>query len=208
MEKTNLIISNLVYCIAHENDELAFRRLFDMYYARLLQLAYMILRNNELAEDTVLDVFTKIWSNRAKLPEIESFNKYLYVLVKNKALDQLRKNKDLIHVELTETTLSEHIVNQNPEKIILEQELVHKINQAILQLPEKCRMVYRLVKEEGHSYQDAADLLNVSRKTIDNHINLAMHRIRDSITEYLSSKDDITGQQWKIIRTLACVFMV
>ncbi len=207
MEKKSINISNLVYRIAHENDDKAFRRFFDMFYARLLQLAYMILNNNEEAEDTILEVFTSVWEKRINLPQIESLNKYLYVLVKNRALDKLRKNKDMIHDALTDTTISKRIVSQNPENILLEKELLEKINQAVLNLPEKCQMVYRLVKEEDHSYQEAADLLNISRKTVDSHINQAMNRIRSCISEYLNRVDESDKRQRKILRSMLSIFM-
>ena len=208
MEDRSLIISNIVYRIAHDNDERAFRQFFDIFYGRMLQLAHLILRNNELAEYTVLEVFAKLWEKRTSLPQIESINKYLYVLVKNKALDQLRRDKDLIHIELTETTLHEQVVGRNPEKVFLEKELLDKMNVAVLGLPKKCRMVYRMVKEEGHSYQDVADLLHVSRKTVDNHLNLAMRRIRESIADYMKEQDGFQGQPWKVIRSFLMIFMV
>lgn len=207
VEDKSIVISNLIYKVARENDEQAFKELFNIFYGRLLQLAHMILRNNELAEDTVLEVFAKLWEKRQDLPKIESLSKYFYVLVKNKSLDQLRKNKDLIHVELTDTALRERVVSQHPEKIFLDKELLEKINHAILDLPEKCRMVYRLVKEEGHSYQDAAELLNVSRKTVDNHINLAMRRIRHCVAEYTNEAAESKSQSWRIIRTLLLLFI-
>jgi len=197
LEEKTISISNLVYRIAHDDDEIAFRDLFNKFYARLLQLAYMIIRNNEVAEDTVLDVFFDLWRKRADLPEIKSLNKYLYVLVKNRALDQLRKNKDIIHVELTNTSITKRIVSQNPENIILEKELLEKINEAVLSLPEKCQMVYRLVKEEDHSRQETADLLNISPKTVDNHIANAMKYIRTCILDYMD-RDESNNREWKI----------
>ncbi|MCG8307498.1 MAG: RNA polymerase sigma-70 factor [Cytophagales bacterium] len=207
MEEKDINISNLVYRIAQKDDEQAFRRFFDLFYARLLQLAHMILRNNEIAEDTVLEVFARIWNNREDLPKIENLNKYLYVMVKNRSLDQLRKNKDMICEPLSRTNIREQIVSQNPENILLEKELLEKINQAVLNLPEKCQIVYRLVKEEEHSYQEVADLLNISRKTVDNHINLAMNRIRSCILEYVSQIDRPGNKNWRILRMLLLGFI-
>jgi len=179
-------IEKIVEEIARNNCENAFRKFFDLYYPKLLHLAFSILKNDEVAQDVVLEVFEKVWEKRIELTQIESMTKYLFVLVKNKSIDELRKRKELIVFESDESNVIEKILFQHPENILLNKELSEKISEAILNLPEKCRLVYRLIKEEGLKYKEVSELLNLSPKTIDNHISNAMNRIRMEVKTYLN----------------------
>lgn len=198
-------LEKVVKEIADKSCEKAFRDFFDLYYPKLLHLAFSILRNDEVAQDVVLEVFEKVWEQRAGLTEIENINKYLFVLVKNKSIDQLRKRKELIVLESNESNLEEKVFWEDPENILLDKELSKKISEAVLHLPEKCRLVYRLIKEDGLKYKEASELLNLSPKTIDNHISIAMSRIRQEVEKYLS---DDKNYSWKIIRSVLAILSI
>ncbi len=180
--------------IASHGCEKAFREFFNIYYAKLLHLAFSIVRNDDIAQDVVLEVFEKVWEQRGGLNEIENITKYLFVLIKNKSIDELRKRKELIALESGESNLIEKVISQHPENILLNKELSERIEIAVLNLPEKCRLIYRLIKEDGLKYKEASELLNLSPKTIDNHISLAMSRIRKEVEVYLSDHKNILGR--------------
>lgn len=172
------------------SDERAFRQLFDFVYPKLLNYAFVILKNHDSAEDIVLEVLNNVWQQREKLPKIDRFESYLYVCVKNKTLDYHRKNSRMIQEQFSEPHFSEYITHQNPEKQLLNKELLETLDQAILSLPEKTRLVYRLIKEDGLSYQEAADVLGVSVKTINNQLLHAVKLVRNTINNYLSAQNN------------------
>lgn len=168
------------------SDETAFRSLFNCYYSRLLNYAFVIVKNHESAEDIVLEVMQAIWKRRSKLKEVKSFDAYLYISTRNKTLDYLKKNSRFIHISFDKPHYEEYITHHNPEKHLLNKEFFEIIDKAILSLPEKTRLVYRLIKEEGLKYQEVADLLGVSVKTVNNQLLNAMKVIRENATEYLA----------------------
>lgn len=168
------------------SDKSAFRQLFDHFYPRLLNYSFVIVRNHESAEDIVLEALQMIWEQREKLERIDRLESYLYVCTKNKALDRHRKNSKLLNVSFSEPHYKEYITHQNPEIQFLNRELLEVIDRAILGLPEKTRLVYRLIKEDDLTYQEAADLLGVSVKTVNNQLVSAVKSIRISVTAYLS----------------------
>ncbi|MFT7034701.1 MAG: RNA polymerase sigma-70 factor (family 1) [Cyclobacteriaceae bacterium] len=131
-----------------------------------------------MAEDIVLDMFTHLWQKRDSLAEITSIEKFLYVSTKNKAIDNLRLKKELISLDAGSDNYKEFITQRDPEKLLIEEELFNTINEAVLALPEKCKLVYRMVKEEGLKYKEVAELLDISPKTVDNQVNHAMKKIR------------------------------
>lgn len=168
------------------SDESAFRQLFDYFYPRLLNYSFIIIKNHESAEDIVLEVFHMIWEQREKLNGIDRLESYLYVCTKNKTLDHHRKNSKLLSVSFSEPHYQEYITHQNPEIQFLNRELVEAIDRAILNLPGKTRLVYRLIKEDDLKYQEAADVLGVSVKTVNNQLVSAVKSIRASVTTYLA----------------------
>ena len=169
-----------------KSDEAAFRLLFNHYYPRLLNYTFVIIKNHESAEDIVLEVLHMIWERRSKLEEVRNFENYLYICTRNKTLDYHKKNSKLVNVSFDEPHFEEYITHHNPENALLNKELFEIIDGAILSLPEKTRLVYRLVKEEGLKYQEAADILGISVKTVNNQLLNAMKIVRQNVTEYLT----------------------
>jgi RNA polymerase sigma-70 factor (ECF subfamily) len=182
------------------SDETAFRALVEYYHPRLLQYAYVILKSNEDAEDIVLEVLQGVWDRRQKIAEIERFDSYLYISVRNLALDHHRKNSRLLKVREDEPLYREHITHHNPEQSYLDRELVEIIDGVVLGLPEKTRLVYRLVKEEGLKYQEAADMMGTSVKTVNNQLLTAMKAIRKAVQAYLADDNDVSV--FRVIRSL------
>jgi RNA polymerase sigma-70 factor (ECF subfamily) len=181
-----------------KSDETAFRDLFDQYYPRLLNYAFVIIKNHESAEDIVLEVLQHIWEKRATLNKVYNLPSYLYICVKNKTIDFHKKNSRLINTGFDKPHYEEYITSCNPENQLIDKELSDTINQAIMNLPEKARLVYRLVKEEGMKYREVAEILEISEKTVNNHVIRAMKAIRLEVTEYL--KEDTSKATFKIFR--------
>lgn len=192
MEVNKANIDNLVKRIA-KSDESAFRELFNRYYPRLLNYTFVIVKNHESAEDIVLEVLHSIWERRANLSNIDRFENYLYVCTKNKTLDYHRKNSKLLNASFGEPHYKEYITHQSPEQHLLNAELIQILDDAILKLPEKTRLVYRLIKEDGLKYQEVADILGVSVKTVNNQLLSAMKSIRSNVTKYFSNDRQSPG---------------
>jgi RNA polymerase sigma-70 factor (family 1) len=175
--------------VAIGSSEKAFRQLFDIYYDPLVHYASYIIGNSSLAEEIVSEVFISLWKNRSKLTEIHELKKYLYTSTKNKAIDYIRHAKSLSFISLNKMEFKECIEFETPEDKCIEKEIRTKLGDTILKLPEKCRMVYQLVKEEQMKYQEVAELLDISPKTVENQMIIAMKRIREEIAMYFSDEE-------------------
>jgi RNA polymerase sigma-70 factor (ECF subfamily) len=170
-------INQLCLQIAESNDEVAFGELFKLYYPRLLLFAQSILKSREPAEEAVEDVFLKLWENRKVLPAINNLNYYLLVAAKHKALDYMEKMKRQAVISLDEVEVEFGDMAVNPENILISAESVRIIQSSINELPPRCKLIFRLVKEDGLKYREAADLLNVSVKTVETQMSLALSKI-------------------------------
>nr|WP_295926639.1 RNA polymerase sigma-70 factor [uncultured Dyadobacter sp.] len=168
--------------IALFNDQSAFRKLFFHLYDFLLACAYTILKNKETAEEVVLDTFVNLWGNRGRLLEVNNIQVYLYVSVKNLSIKTVAREKrryevcwdDAVHEDETISTPS-------PEELLISNETVRQIEQAIESLPPKCKVIFKMVREDGLKYREIAQILDISVKTIDAQMAIATKKITESI---------------------------
>lgn len=174
--------------ISQHGDQHAFGQMYVAYMPLLLKFAHSIIKNQELAEEIVSDVFIKIWQNRNEIGKIENFKLYLYISTKNTALNYLSRHFRKEVISLEEMSLHISIGPYNPEQLLITAEAVKKINHEIQKLPARCKLIFKLVKEDGLRYNDIAELLNISVKTIDSQMAIALKRISSAINFDLKKK--------------------
>lgn len=167
--------------VCQHNDEHAFAQLYMASMPNLLKFANTILKNNELSEEVISDVFLRVWQNRAELARVANFKLYLYVSTKNRSLNYLSRHfrKDVISLEEMSSNIA--VSPYNPEQLLITSEAVKKINLEISKLPPRCKLIFKLVKEDRLRYNDIAELLNISVKTIDNQMAVALKKISSAI---------------------------
>ncbi|TCD28717.1 RNA polymerase sigma-70 factor [Pedobacter psychrodurus] len=158
-------------------DELAFSQIYDRYWEKIFMLAANALDNIEEAEECVQDIFCSIWLRRDSISLNYSLYTYLAVAVKYRVINILdkryRKRKKMAELRIEDLTVHA----PSAEASILEKELMATLEKAIAKLPEKCRIVYRLSREEGKSRRQIAEDLNISEKTVNNHLTKALKDI-------------------------------
>lgn len=186
MLKNNAIqpsVFELQQLVAAQNDSSAFEKLYLLFYKDLHQFALGIIKSNQIAEEIVSDVFVQIWKNRVRLADVKQLRVFLYVAIKNQALTYLykvKKQKVCWIEEFANGTSYIKDTAQTDDRLN-EKELTKKINSAINNLPPKCRAVFILVKEEGLTYAETAKILNLSVKTIENQMGIALKKIAQQL---------------------------
>jgi len=174
-------IDCLVEKIVHEDDHGAYKQLFELYYHRLFRFAYSITRSKESAEEIVSDVFIKIWIKRKSLAEVTNRHLYLYICTKNQSINYLAKIRKNESFSLDECVVEFQSIYFDPEQLLITAEMLKRIHSAINQLPPKCQLVFKLIKEDGLRYKEVAELLGLSIKTIENQMAIALRKLEHSI---------------------------
>ncbi len=174
----NELIRRLLDEIALNNSEKAYKSLFMQMHESLVDFAYGILKSQEDAEEVVSDFFIAIWQRRTSLQLIENPKLYFFVSVKNTALNKLKLKRKQNLLSADEWYISLKSVFFNPEDLMLSDEMVNKIMSAINDLPPKCKIIFKLIKEEGLKYIEVAQLLDISIKTVEAQMAIALRRIK------------------------------
>jgi RNA polymerase sigma-70 factor (family 1) len=187
--KNELNIQNLLYRISSNNDEQAFQQLFNIYANGLLRFTFSILKNKELSEEAVSDVFFKIWLQRSRIAEIENFKAYLFTTSRNISLNYLDKEKRKKVVSLDDISVTLPIDEICPESDMISRELKEAVGRAIEHLPERCKLIYSLAKIEQLKYKEIAEILDISVKTIDHQLSIAIHKIGVEIQQYINEQN-------------------
>ncbi|SFW20244.1 RNA polymerase sigma-70 factor, ECF subfamily [Sinomicrobium oceani] len=156
--------ASLLLLIKQNEGEHAFRELFYRYQDRLYRYNQKILRNHEASEEILQDVFVKVWNYRHQIDESRDFSFLLFKIAKNTIINYLKsqKAKQQLSTE-TISTLATHIC---PEETMIWEQYVMMLDQAIAELPERCRIVFKKSRLEGKSYEEIADDLGISRNTV------------------------------------------
>ncbi|HEY4287853.1 MAG TPA: RNA polymerase sigma-70 factor [Puia sp.] len=168
-----------------QGDEAAFKTLYDYYSPRLFQFAYAIIHSREMAEEIVADVFLQIWHKRVRIGSLENLNWYLHITTRNISYTYYRKNNRRKSFDFDEAVLSYYHVHATPEEILIGQEVLQVVNQAINDLPSKCKLIFRLVKEDNLKYREVAELLHLTPKTVENQMGIAVKKIHEAIRKRL-----------------------
>jgi RNA polymerase sigma-70 factor (family 1) len=161
--------------------EAAFEALYRMYFVRLFRFCFSIIHQKESAEEIVNDVFLKLWENRDRGPAIDNPRLYLYVSVKNRSLNYLRDNAAAHTVEISERCDDYIRFDTNPETILLDAEGLRRIRAAIDELPPRCKLIFSLIKEDGLKYKEVSRLLDLSVKTVETQLAIALRKIAVSL---------------------------
>ena len=168
--------------IAHYEDQQAYKLLFTALYPYLYPFARALVKTKEPAEELVSDVFIKVWEKRKELGKIENLKLYLYVATRHVALNYLEKEKRkptnpidyFLHAEL----ISVHL---DPEQLLITADMMALLRKAVDQLPPKCKVIFKLVKEDGLKYKEVAEILGISVKTVENQLAIALHKLGNAV---------------------------
>lgn len=170
-------IKTLIKQIA-EDDEVAFRTIFDHYKAPFYSAAFKMTRSGSLAEEIVQEVFVKIWVKRKIIATAKRPADYIFTILHNCIYAQFRK---LALEDKLKTTLAQDSEESEDSIQLL---LLEKENKAILeniinQMPPRQRLIYKLAKQEGWSREEIARRLNISPNTVRNHLSAAIEFLRN-----------------------------
>lgn len=159
----------------------AYDELYRLLYSRLVHFSAAIVGSFHLAEEIVSDVFIMIWQKREELRVVENPVVYIYISTRNRSLNSLQQQRRHRHESLEQLDTDALAMSPDPEHNMISAEIAQKIEAAIRSLPDRCQLIFRLVKQDGLKYKEVAALLEISPKTVDAQLAIAVKKVAEAI---------------------------
>ena len=162
----------------------SFETLFHHYYKFLCSFAVQYIHDPAIAEEIVQDFFLRFWEKKQQINIESSVKNYFFRSVKNLCLNYIQHQK--IVERHSQTLFKESKFDESYDEVYIETELAAKIEESILSLPEKRREIFRLSREDGLKYHEIAKKMDISVKTVETQMSLAIKYLRNKLKDYLT----------------------
>lgn len=173
------------YTVPYAHSEAEFEQVFKTHFKALHAYAFTFVQDSSVAEDMVQTVFIRLWEKAERLNVHRSLNAYLYRSVYHECLNYIKHQK----VRATHETYVKHTGGRHSgdasENMEL-RELEKKVSAALTALPEGCRTIFQMSRFESLKYQEIADKLGISVKTVENQMGKALKLLRIRLKDYLT----------------------
>lgn len=172
--------------MTEESSYQQFEELFRQHHKVLCNLAFNIVRDEDVAKDVVQEVFFKLWNNRKTIDLEQQIKHYLFKATAHTSLNHLRFNKKIVRLDngmpLVEVAAFASNDGQNYKELEL------RVRRAIEKLPPRCKTIYILSRHEGLRYAEIAEVLQVSHKTVENQMGIALQKLREELKPFLTTE--------------------
>ena len=165
-------------------NEVVFEALFKKHFRELHAYGFSLLKDWDAAEEVVQSLFLKLWEKNEFLNIKTSIKSYLYKSVYHDCLNYLRRQKVHLKYQTTTAYSMKNHIDDAAGKLKLS-ELEHHLEKALSKLPEKCRAIFHLSRFEELKYQEIANQLDISIKTVETHMGKALRILRKEMKEFL-----------------------
>lgn len=163
-----------------EGDESALAQIYHRYWKTLFIQAYNILKDRMVCEDIVQDIFIQLWHKRKNISITESLGAYLQASTRYQVFHYIRKNPSKEHLF---DNIEQRLCGEPCDQLLVQKDLHERVNEIISRLPEKCRVIYKLSREEYLPHKEIAERLQISIKTVENQLTIALRRLRISLKD-------------------------
>ncbi|PUZ22752.1 hypothetical protein DCC81_20195 [Chitinophaga parva] len=167
-----------------EGDEAAFTQLYRQYHPALYLYLLRYCKIPSLAEDLVHDVFLKLWEVRERIDPAQSFTGYLYRIARNHVFKTIQRiaTDEALRAQVCRNLESR--ADTLPEDQVADKQYERLFEEALDRMPPQRLRVFRLCRQEGRSYEEAADMLGISRNAVKKHMVLGMRFIYEYVHRY------------------------
>jgi len=173
--------SDALWNAVSRGEEAAFRHIFDTYYQSLVTFAFRYLRDLDTSRNVVQDVFVMLYDKREEINIHTSLKAHLYQSVRNRALNALKREKMQREHHSRMEEKSEQIEKEDYGEL---SELEGRIAVVVEDLPDQCKKIFRMSRQNGISNSEIAGQLAISKRTVETQISKALKRIREDLVKH------------------------
>jgi RNA polymerase sigma-70 factor (ECF subfamily) len=175
-----------------------FEALFKSHFAFLCNFAQQYVHDRDAAQDICQKAFIRLWEKRAEMDPQQSIKSYLFTAVKNRCLNYLRDHKKY-RSKILDLDCGDIDFSREDDDRLAAEDLQNRIDQALSQLPEKCRQVFEMSRYRQMKYQEIADELDISPKTVEAHMSKALKTLKEALSDYFIILITLMMILWKML---------
>lgn len=168
-----------------DGDKAAFEAIFDRYYDLLHTFAKHILKDSFVAEDIIQNVFVKVWIRKERINSKLSLRSYLLVATRNELFDYMRLRYNLLRRDINDTLFDVPDTDTDAGEYLVHSERAGFIDAAMRSMPDKRREIFSMRYDRNMTNAEIARALNLSIRTVEKHVDLAIKQIRRTISVLL-----------------------
>lgn len=176
MKETDFISEVLIKHIV-AGDREAFRLFYDIAYPIVYRFSRYFLSNKNDCEEVVSEVFYIIWKQRDHLLSIKDLKAWLYIVSRNEAYHYLKQKERYFNISIDDIPIELYVDIGTIDGKLIEDEMLKVYNTAVAELPERCKLIYLMVREERLKYKEIAHILSISEGTVEQQMNIAIRKI-------------------------------
>lgn len=173
-----------VLALLKKGDVQAISELYDLYYDKMITIAFRVLNDNDAAKDVVQELFVYIWVRRQQLNIQSPLKPYLVKAIINRCLNYLRDNRKHLIIPLHNESVQ---IRNGSEGLLDEEDIKRMVSLALNTLSPRCRLIYSLSREEEMSNKEIANHLGISNKAVEKQITKALKHLHQYLKPYLSA---------------------
>lgn len=185
--KTQIVVTalrDIVASVAAGNHH-AFRKFYDLYYLKVYRFVYYFLQDTNDCETVVSDIFCLLWEKRGLLSNVENIDAYVYQISRHQSFHYLKKKKNEQFVSFDDLFVeTPFTANNSVEDALTEKEMMQVYWFAVGKLPERCKEVFLMVREEKLSHKEVSDIMGITPGTIEIQMNIAIRKIAGFVKNY------------------------
>ena len=164
-----------------KGDKKAYETMFRRFYPKVHRFVAMLLKNEDDADDVSQLIFLKVWNKREKFADIQNFDSYLFILAKYTVINYI-SSKHIIPIDID--SLPDRYANESsPHDDVVAKDTQLLIDMVVESMPQQRQMIYRMSREQHLKNEEIAQRLGIQKKTVENHLNLALKEIKNGRKE-------------------------
>jgi len=183
MNKSRFISGTLLNLISLD-DRNAFRTFYDMAYPIIYRFTHYFLPAKNDCEEVVSEVFYIIWKQKDSLTTINDLKAWLYIICRNEAFHYIKQREYQSNICIDDIPIILKIDALTIEGEIIEKEMLDIYNKAVEELPERCKLIFLMVREERLKHKEVAKILSITEGTVEQQMNIAIRKIVSVIKKY------------------------
>jgi RNA polymerase sigma-70 factor (ECF subfamily) len=176
MDKACNISENLLREVEAGNYD-AFKAFYDIAYPVVYRFTHYFLARPEDCEEVISEVFYIVWKRKNTLSAIKDIKAWLYTVCRNGAFHYLKQKEQYANISIDDMPVNLQINTASVEEKIIEDEMLNLYNDAVAELPERCKLIFLMVREEKLKHREIAEILSITEGTVEQQMNIAIRKI-------------------------------